>query len=84
MADISNIDQDIRTMLAEILETEPDTINPQANFSKDLGMDSMMSLEILAAIEKKYRIVVPEDMMAKFVSLEQTANVVKDILNKKK
>ncbi len=78
-----NVEKDIRGMLAEILETEPETINAEANFTKDLGMDSMMALEILAAIERKYRIVIPEDMLSKFTSLNQTVKIVKNILSKK-
>ena len=48
-----NVHQDIRQLVAEILESEPSEIAESANFVKDLGMDSMMALEILAGIEKK-------------------------------
>ena len=47
-----NAEKDIRGLVAEILETEPDQIDGNANFVKDLGMDFMMALEILASIEK--------------------------------
>ena len=47
-----NVEKDIRGLVVEILETEPDQIDGNANFVKDLGMDSMMALEILASIEK--------------------------------
>ena len=86
MADLKvkiNVDQDIRGLVAEILETEPETINGDAHFVKDLGMDSMMALEILAGIEKKYRIVIPEDMLTKFTDLSSSVNVVKGLMTKK-
>lgn len=79
-----NVEQDVRGLVAEILETEPETINGNAHFVKDLGMDSMMALEILAGIEKKYRIVIPEDTLPKFTSLNQTISIVKEILASKK
>ena len=47
-------------------------------------MDSMMALEILASIEKKYRIVIPEDTLPKFTSLNKTIEIVKGILTGKK
>ena len=78
-----NVEKDIRGLVAEILETEPGTVDGAANFVKDLGMDSMMALELLAGIEKKYRIVIPEDTLPKFTNLNQTIKIVKDILNKK-
>ena len=75
-----NVEQDIRELVAEILEEETDHIAGDANFVKDLGMDSMMALEILAGIEKKYRIVIPEDMLPKFTDLNTTVALVKNIL----
>ena len=78
-----DVEKDIRNLVAEILETEPGEIDGNANFVKDLGMDSMMALEILAGIEKKYRIAIPEDTLPKFTSLNQTVLIVKEILHKK-
>lgn len=78
-----NVENDVRNIVAEILECEPQTINPDAHFVKDLGMDSMMALEILASIEKKYRIVIPEEALPKFTSLKETSRIVKGILTKK-
>lgn len=78
-----DVEKDIRNLVAEILETEPEGIDGNASFVKDLGMDSMMALEILAGIEKKYRIAIPEDTLPKFTNLNQTVSIVKDILNKK-
>ena len=79
-----NVEQDMRALVAEILETQPDQLDLSAKFVKDLGMDSMMALEILAGIEKKYRIVIPEDMLAKFTDLQATITIVTDILVKNK
>jgi acyl carrier protein len=75
--------QDLREMVAEILEVEPDTIEGDAGFVKDLGMDSMMALEILAGIEKKYRIIVPEDSLPKFTSLNKTVEIIQDVMGDK-
>jgi len=78
-----NLAKDLRAMVAEILEIEPEAIDGAAGFVKDLGMDSMMALEILAGIEKKYRIVVPEDSLPKFTSLDKTVDIVFGIMNNK-
>ena len=78
-----NVEKDIRSLVAEILEVEPSEINGEANFVKDLGMDSMMALEILAGIGKKYRIVIPEEMLPKFTSLNKTVSIVVGLLKKK-
>lgn len=84
MGDVkSNVEADLRELVATILEVEPDTIDEKASFVKDLGMDSMMALEILASIEKKYKIVIPEETLAKFTSLSQTVKIVQDMLDNK-
>ena len=79
----NTVDEEIRNLLAEILETEPTSIDGNANFVKDLGMDSMMALEILAGIEKKYRIVIPEEILPKFTDLNTTIKLVKELLGTK-
>jgi len=80
---LHDVESDIRRLVAEILEVEPEEIDPEAHFVKDLGMDSMMALEILAGIEKMYRIVIPEEMLPKFTSIKETVRIVKTILEKK-
>ena len=79
-----DVEKDIRALVAEVLEREPREIDGDAHFVKDLGMDSMMALEILAGIEKKYRIVIPEENLPKFTTLNQTIAIVKEILGHKK
>ena len=86
MADVKagrNVEQDIRELVAEILESEPQEIGIDAHFVKDLGMDSMMALKLLAAVEKKYRVVIPEDALPKFTDLRTTVTIVEGILKKK-
>jgi acyl carrier protein len=76
-----DVQQDVRQLVAEVLEVEAETVAGSARFVQDLGMDSMMALEILAGIEKKYRIVIPEESLPKFISLDATVAIVRDILN---
>ncbi len=77
-----DIKDDIRAMIAEIIESDAEKISDDAQFTTDLGMDSMMALEILAGIEKKYKIVIPEEQLSKFTSLNKTVEIVAKIINK--
>lgn len=83
MGENFDVMQDVRQLVADILEAEPETITGSARFVQDLGMDSMMALEILAGIEKKYKVVIPEESLPKFVSLDATVAIVKNILDHK-
>ncbi len=72
MAQVQNIEKDVRELIADIIEINPDEINPDAHLVEDLGMDSMMALEILAAIEKKYKIRIPEEDLPKITTINRT------------
>ncbi len=62
-----NLKEELRTMVAEI--AEKDAIPDGATF-KDLGIDSMMGVEIVAAIERQYQIKIDDDELAGFKDLE--------------
>ena len=80
-----DVEKDVRAIIAEILELDdPNQIDGSASFTKDMGMDSMMALELLASIEKKYRIIIAEDNLPKFTTLNQTVAIVKDIIKRQK
>jgi acyl carrier protein len=69
-------------MISEIVEMEPEKITPMANFVEDLGMDSMMALEILASIEKKYKIRIPEENLPKLINLSKAIELASEFINK--
>ena len=80
--DTKNLEQSLKQIIAEILEVEPDKITPHANFVEDLGMDSMMALEILASIEKKYKLSIPEENLTKIINLNKVVELVDKFLSK--
>ena len=79
-----DIETDIKNLIAEIIEKDPSEINPDAKFTEDLGVDSMMALEILAGIEKKYKITIPEEKLVALTTLNETVAVAKQYLASKK
>jgi len=80
--DDKTLEQELRTLIAEIVEIEEDKVTLDASFVEDLGMDSMMALEILAAIEKKYKIQIPEQKLGQIQNLKQTLELAKEYLKK--
>jgi len=80
---MQDIEQEIKGIIAQIIEKDPEEIKPDARFFEDLGMDSMMALEILAAIEKKYKISIPEDKLTQFTTLAATVTIAKEYVTNK-
>lgn len=70
------LEKELKALIAEIVEIEEEKITPEANFVEDLGMDSMMALEILASMEKKYKIKIPEDNLTKMTNLNHVLEIV--------
>jgi acyl carrier protein len=76
----SNLKEELRALVAEI--AEKDAIPDGATF-KELGIDSMMGVEIVAAIERQYRIKIEDDELAGFKDLDAAyALVVKKLESK--
>lgn len=65
--------EELRALFSEI--TEMDDI-PSTKSLKDLGVDSMMALEIVTAIEKKYAIKIEEAELDQVATLEKAAQLV--------
>ena len=63
----ANLKEDLRALVAEI--AEKDEIPDGATF-KELGIDSMMGVEIVAAVERQYQIKIDDDEIAGFQDLE--------------
>ncbi len=62
-----NLKEELRALVAEI--AEKDEIPDGATF-KELGIDSMMGVEIVAAVERQYQIKIEDDELAGFKDLE--------------
>lgn len=81
---MQDLENEIKGLIAEIIEKKPEEIKPDANFFKDLGVDSMMALEIMAAIEKKYKIAIPEEKLPQLITLQDAVRVAEEYINSKK
>ena len=78
---INNLEKELRKLVAEITEVDTEKITPEAKFVEDLGMDSMMALEIFAKLEKQYKIRIPEEELPRLSNLNQTVDLVGRFIN---
>jgi acyl carrier protein len=67
----------LRAIIAEV--SEVDEIPDSVAF-KDLGIDSMMAIEIVAEIERTYKLSVPEDELKRITNLDSVYTLVKEKL----
>ena len=72
---MSNMKEELRALIAEI--AEKDEIPDDVAF-KDLGIDSMMGVEIVAAIERQYKIKIDDSELAEISTLNKSLDLVKN------
>lgn len=70
---MTNLKEELRALIAEI--AEKDEIPDDAAF-KDLGIDSMMGVEIVAAIERKYQVKIDDAELAEVTTLNSSMALV--------
>ena len=77
---MSNIhEEEVKKMISEITEVPEEKLTPDADFFKDLGIDSLKAIEIVAAFEKKYRIIIPEKDIPNIRTLKQITEYTKHL-----
>src|SRR3979409_1138489 len=57
--------KELQDLAAEILGIEPDQVQLDKSFAKDLAADSLDLVELIAAVEDKYDVELPEDELEK-------------------
>ena len=69
---------ELKGIISEIIEI--DDFGDDDNFVADLGVDSMLALEIVARIEKRYRVRIPEERFAEMQTLNAVVHLMTDIM----
>lgn len=75
---------EIINIIAIISEVEKEKISRDVNLRDDLGIDSMMGLEIMYAIEKKFQVQLKEDDLRKITSVQAIYTLINETLKRQK
>lgn len=70
----------VKKLVSEITEIPDEELKEDAKFVEDLGIDSMMALEIVASIEKKYKVLIPEEEIPEISSLQSVYDLLEKLL----
>lgn len=66
MADITS---KVKEIIVEKLGVDESEITPEANFTKDLGADSLDTVELIMDFEKAFEITIPEEEAQKIATV---------------
>lgn len=78
----TEIERTVTQVVAEVSEKKEEEIweKRDQNLFKDLGLDSLLALEIVAMLENKYNISVPEERIIEIATLNDAIHLVEDML----
>jgi len=77
------IKNEVRSLVAKIIKLPEEKVGFDADLFSDLNVDSLVGMEIFAALDKRYGIVVPEDRLRELNTLDDLARLVTQLLAEK-
>ena len=61
MADVKEIEDQVRQIICEKLSVKPEQVNPATSFVNDLGADSLDTVELVMEFEDKFGMQIPDE-----------------------
>lgn len=68
----------LRILIADAMDIDEEEITSEAHFINDIGVDSLISLEVLVRLEKEFNIKIPESDLTRMVSLNEIYNLLEE------
>ncbi|MFF7654486.1 acyl carrier protein [Streptomyces sp. NPDC007983] len=68
----------IKEIVTDILEIDPDEVTETSLFKEEHDADSLRAIEILAALEKTFNVVIDQSELGRMVNLRGVYEVVSD------
>jgi len=70
-------------MVAKIIKRDEKSIDQNANIFTEYGVDSLLGVEILAGLDKKYGLDIPERKLREIKTLNDIVRIAKEQMSKK-
>ena len=75
MADING---KVTEIVVNKLGVEESQVTPEASFTKDLGADSLDTVELIMEFEKEFNIAIPDDQAEKIATVGDAVKYIED------
>ena len=76
----NNIFGALRKIVASQLSVKEDIVKLEADFTNDLGADSLDMVELVMAIEEGFDIEVPDDVVGEIKTVKQAVDFIHDVI----
>lgn len=78
----ASVQERVRSVVAALLKIPEAKVTPSVHFVRDLGMESVQSLELIAAFEEEFDIDIDESEVAGIFTIEAASKWIDEIVHK--
>ncbi len=73
---MSNKLEKLKEIVAKQLGIEPDDVKPEANFTKELGADSLDQVELVMAFEEEFEVDIKDNAAAHILTVQNALDYI--------
>ena len=73
--------ENLKKVIAEVLNVDPDEITMETTFTDDLGADSLDLFQIIMGLEEEFDIEIPAESAEDITTVEEAVEMIKKALN---
>lgn len=73
--------EELRQTIADVLDADVSEVTDEAHFVKDLEVDSLMALEVMVVLEKKYDVKLAESELKEITCLQRAYDLLAEKLH---
>ncbi len=78
---MNSMKENVRALIAELTEVEIEEVKDDAKFVEELGADSLKALELIALLEKQYKVKIIEANLKRLDTLNNTVQVLEEAMS---
>ena len=71
---------EIKKLIASVTEREPEELSDTASLKEDLGVDSLMAIEVMVSMDKLFKIDIPEEEFTQAKTVDDAVRLVRRYL----
>ncbi|MFH1389401.1 MAG: acyl carrier protein [Candidatus Margulisiibacteriota bacterium] len=72
-------EQEIIALIAKVIKVPQEKIGLETDIFQDLGVDSLLGVEIFAALDKKYNLDIPESRLENITTVKDIVDLVAEL-----
>lgn len=71
---------EIKSLVAKVIKLPEEKVGLDADIFSDLGVDSLLGVEIFAALDKKYNLDIPESRLENVATVRDIVKLVEEMV----